>query len=325
MKILGLQGSPRKKGNTRYLLDAFMEAAASRGAVTQTVQVVDINVTPCTGCSVCEKKGRCVIKDDDMPASMYPMLREADIIVMGTPIYFYNAPARMKAFIDRTQALWSRKYKLGLTDPKRSFRKGYLLSVGATKGKNLFEGMDLTAKYFFDAVGAEYTGSLVYRLIENPGDMAAHPTVSQDVQKAVDDVLQPLLDRKKVLFVCRENACRSQMAAAFASSLGGLKIDAVSAGSAPVQTINETMTTAMAEIGCDMMYRSPRSLEAALAEFRPDIMVTMGCDENCPYIPGVTRLDWDLPDPAGKSIEVMRNVRDQVKSHVEQLIASLSA
>jgi arsenite transporter/arsenate reductase (thioredoxin) len=320
MMILGFQGSPRKKGNTNYLLSVFMDAAETLGAHARIIEVAKKNIVPCIGCGYCEKKGSCITKNDDMTNEIYPMLREAEVVVLAAPIYFYNVPAQLKALIDRTQTLWSRKYKLKLTDPARHYRRGFLLAQGATKGKNLFEGVELTAKYFFDAVGAAYNGRLTYRQIENIGDMEKHPTFHEEVTASVLELLTPLLGRKKVLFACRENACRSQMAAAFAQRLAGDKIEIASAGSEPAEKINADMANAMAEKGIDMGFRKTRSLDEAASELQPDVIVTMGCGEACPFIPGMQHLDWDLPDPAGKSMDVMRDVRDKIEQKVKALV-----
>jgi len=320
MMILGFQGSPRKKGNTNYILSAFMDEAENLGAQTRIIEVAEKNIVPCIGCGYCEKKGYCITKDDDMTNEIYPLLREADVVVLAAPIYFYNVPAQLKAPIDRTQTLWSRKYKLNLTDPARHYRRGFLLAQGATKGKNLFEGVELTAKYFFDAVGAGFKGSLTYRHIENIGDMKKHPKVHQDVTASVKDLLSPLLGRKKVLFACRENACRSQMASAFAQHLAGDKIEAVSAGSEPAEKINLDMVKAMAEKGIDMGFRQTRSLDKAASDLQPDIIITMGCGEACPFFPGMQRMDWDLPDPSGKPMDVMRDVRDEIEMKVKDFV-----
>ena len=320
MMVLGFQGSPRKKGNTRYLLSAFMAEAETLGAKTRIIEVAQKNIVPCIGCGLCERKGICVTKDDDMTQEIYASLREADAVILATPIYFYNAPAQLKALIDRTQTLWSRKYKLKLTDPARHYRRGFLLAQGATKGKNLFEGIDLTARYFFDAIGAEYTGSLTYRRIENIGDMEKHPTVHEDVTASVKQLLSPFLGRKKILFADRENACRSQMAAGFGQYLGGDKFEVASAGSEPAQHINSDMVKAMAEKGIDMGFRKTRLLNHAASEMQPDVIITMGCGEACPAIQGAERMDWDLQDPDGKSMDVMRNVRDDIEKRVKVLL-----
>jgi arsenate reductase len=323
MMILGFQGSPRKKGNTNYLLSLFMNEAENLGAQTRIIEVAQKNIVPCIGCGHCEKKGFCITKNDDMTNEIYPLLREADVVVLAAPIYFYNVPAQLKALIDRTQTLWSRKYKLNLTDPARHYRRGFLLAQGATKGKNLFEGVDLTAKYFFDAVGARFDGSLTYRHIEDTGDMEKHPTVHKDVTTSVKELLAPLLGRKKILFACRENACRSQMAAAFAQHIAGDKIEAASAGSEPAEKINLDTIKAMAEKGIDMGFRKTRFLDQAASDMQPDMIITMGCGEACPFIPGMQRVDWDIPDPAGKPMDVMRNVRDEIETRVKALVNNI--
>lgn len=319
MYVLGLQGSPRAKGNTNFLLDGLLDHLRQKGAETEKINVRRLRVEPCIGCGYCEEKGICVFADDDMTARIYSMLRRADVVVLAGPVYFYNFPAHIKAVIDRTQALWSRKYRHSLEDPGRPWRKGILLSVGATKGKNLFDGMKLTARYFFDAVGADYTDSIVYPRIEAPGDLAHHPGFADDIRSCSAN-LDSLFARKKILFACRENAGRSQMAAGFARYLAGGRIEALSAGSTPAPRVNPVMQEAMAEKGIDMAYRTPRSIEDAVSGTRPDMIVTMGCGEQCPYIPGVSYVDWDLPDPAGQSIDGMRQIRDEIEKRVRQLM-----
>ncbi len=320
MLILGLQGSPRKKGNTQFLLSAFMQAGEQQGALARTIQVVDRNIQPCKEYVVCEKKGTCPI-DDDMAADIYGQLRQAEVVVIASPIFFYNMTSQLKALVDRCQTFWARKYRLKLRDPLSRTRRGYLLSVGATRGKNLFEGLNLTAKYFFDAIDARFEGSLVYRGVEGPKDMARHPTVDADVRQAVEALMAPYRSRKKLLFLCRENACRSQMAGAFAQVLAAERFDVATGGSTPAPKTDPNMAAAMSERGVDMAFRAPQSIEAALAHGTPDVVVSMGCGEECPVIPGVRRLDWDLPDPAGRPLEVMRAVRDDIEARVKRLIA----
>jgi arsenate reductase len=324
MLVFGLQGSPRKKGNTNFLLSTFMEAAEKKGARTHTVDVTKKNIFPCKEYTVCEKRGFCPI-DDDVRDEIYPLLRQADVVVVATPIFFYNMSSQLKAVIDRCQMFWARKYKLRLKDPGADMRRGFLLSVGATKGKNLFEGLQLTTQYFFDAIWAKFEGSLTYRGIEGPNDLAGYPTVLEDVAKAVDSTLAPFLGRKKVLFVCRENACRSQMAGAFAQFTAGDKFEVLNAGSEPAEQVNPDMVAVMQEKGIDMGYRVPQSIAAAISRTKPDYIVTMGCKEECPHVPGARILDWDLPDPAGKPIEFMRDVRDEIEKRVKTFIDEIAS
>ena len=319
MLVVGLQGSPRKKGNTNFLLSTFMTAAEKLGARTIVIDVTQKEIIPCKEYTVCEKKGYCPI-EDDVKDEIYPLLREAELVVLATPIFFYNMTAQLKAVVDRCQTFWARKYKLKLKDPGASMRRGFLLAVGATKGKNLFEGLNLTTQYFFDAIWAKFDDRLTYRGIEGPKDMAAHPTVIQEVEEAAERLLQPFQGRKKVLFACRENACRSQMASAFAQFLAGDKLDVSNAGSEPAEKINPDMVKVMHEKGIDMGFRNPRSMEEAIANDTPELIITMGCGEQCPLIPGAKTIDWDLPDPAGKPMEFMRDVRDEIEKKVVNLI-----
>lgn len=322
MFVLGLQGSPRKKGNSNFLLSCFMQEAQRLGALCHVVDVEYKHILPCKEYIVCEKKGFCPI-DDDMQHEIYAQLRRADVIVAASPVFFYNVTAQLKALIDRCQTLWARKYKLKLQDPNSKFRRGFMLAVGASRGKNLFEGIHLTAKYFFDAADASYDGSLTYRGIESAQDIQKHPDAAEQVRQAAHDLLQPFTGRKKILFACRENACRSQMAAAFAQFLAGDRLEVYCGGSMPADQVNPVMVQAMQEQGIDMAFRRPKTIAAAMTEGRPDMIVTMGCSEDCPYVPGAVRQDWDLPDPAEKPLDFMRKVRDDIHERVLDFISAL--
>ncbi|MBL0731572.1 MAG: arsenate reductase ArsC [Desulfosarcina sp.] len=150
--------------------------------------------------------------------------------------------------------------------------------------------------------------------------MKKHPTVLQEAREEAEKLIAPLLERKKILFVCRENACRSQMAAAFAQYLAGDKLEVVSGGSNPANEINPVMIEVMAEKGIDMAFRIPESIDSAIAYTKPDYMITMGCKEVFPSVSSVRKIDWDLPDPASESIDFMRKVRDEIEEKVIQLI-----
>lgn len=316
MLVLGLQGSPRKKGNTNYLLSEFMAAAERLGAKTQTIHVDEKDIVPCKEYIVCEKKGFCPIKDD-MSREIYALLRRADVIVMASPIFFYNVTAQMKALIDRSQTLWARKYKLQLTDPARNYRKGFMLAVGATKGKNLFEGVSLTAKYFFDAVGAEYAGRLTYRHIENKGDMEKHATVREDVETAAGDLLNPMLARKAVLFCGKQDACLSQMACAFTQYHVGKDIAAFSGGENPAADIDPIMSEVMAEKGIDMAFRLPRSIQDVAGGRRFDRVVNMGATGVEALLPDVEAQTWGFGNTSKKKVDFMRRLRDDIEERVK--------
>jgi len=320
MLAIGLQGSPLKKGSTDYLLACFMEELEARGARVKIIDVPRKNIRPCRGCGFCEKKGFCVIDDDDMAGEIYGLLREAEIVVTASPVFFYSITAQLKALIDRSQTLWSRKYRFRLADPLKKIRKGYVLSMGGSSGRQLFDGVSLVARFFFDAIDADFSGSLFYRNIETPADMRNTPGLSKDIQDLITQNLMPAGPRKKVLFACRENACRSQMAGAFARLMGNDKVDVMTAGSSPAKTVNPLMMQVMAEKGIDMAFHNPRPLDEAIELLQPDMIITMGCGEECPVVPGVVRMDWNLPDPAHESIAFMQQVRDEIEKKVSKLL-----
>ncbi|BAH51244.1 arsenate reductase ArsC [Rhodococcus opacus] len=126
-----------------------------------------------------------------------------------------------------------------------------------------------------------------------------------------------------VLFVCVHNAGRSQMAAGFLSHLAGDRIEVRSAGSAPAATINSAAVEAMAEIGIDISGQSPNILTPDTVE-SSDVVITMGCGDTCPVFPGVRYRDWALDDPAGKGVDAVRPIRDEIKARVEALITELA-
>jgi arsenate reductase len=129
-------------------------------------------------------------------------------------------------------------------------------------------------------------------------------------------------DRPSVLFVCVHNAGRSQMAAGFLQELGQGRIDVRSAGSVPGPAINPVAVVAMAEVGIDIAGGQPTKLtDDAVAV--SDVVITMGCGDDCPYVAGRRYEDWILDDPAGQAIEAVRPIRDEIRTRVEQLIASL--
>lgn len=129
------------------------------------------------------------------------------------------------------------------------------------------------------------------------------------------------MTKPTVLFVCVHNAGRSQMAAGFLTALAGDRIDVRSAGSMPGEQINPAVVEAMGEVGIDIAGEQPKKLsdEAVLAS---DVVVTMGCGDECPYYPGKRYEDWVLDDPAGQGMEAVRPIRDEIKTRVEDLIAS---
>jgi arsenate reductase len=130
------------------------------------------------------------------------------------------------------------------------------------------------------------------------------------------------MSKPSVLFVCVHNAGRSQMAAAFLTHLSQGRIEVRSAGSAPSETVNPAAVQAMAEIGIDIAAETPKILtDEAVRE--SDVVITMGCGDTCPFYPGKRYEDWVLDDPAGKGVEAVRPIRDEIRRRVESLLAQL--
>ena len=127
-----------------------------------------------------------------------------------------------------------------------------------------------------------------------------------------------------VLFVCVHNAGRSQMAAGYLRHLGGDQIKVISAGTEPGTEINEMAMAVMLEEGIDLSTATPEKLSDQKV-LESDYVITMGCGDACPYFPGKTYLDWPLTDPKNQPIEVVREIRDEIKAKVEALIAEVKA
>jgi len=196
VKVLGIFGSPRRGGNTGLLLEEVLRGAEKEGAEVERLHVSDFTITPCKECHGCDQTGKCVIQDDMQ--KIYPILLEADIVILASPIFFYGISGWAKALVDRSQALWSRKYLV--KDPSMGKegkkREGFFISVGATKGQKVFEGAILTAKYFFDTFNAAYMGELVFRGIEAKGDILKYP---EALQQAFETGRKLVRDKKRDL------------------------------------------------------------------------------------------------------------------------------
>ncbi len=174
MMILGIHGSPRRDGNSDILLRAVLDAAAAAGATTRELFACDLDIHGCLECGGCDETGECVIEDD--MGQVYPLLEAADAIVMATPIFFYGPPAQLKALIDRAQAQWNKRRLSRLAGrPEGRKRAGWLVAVGATRGKNLFDGTSLVARYFFDALDMTCEEGLLLRQVEGKGDVLKRP------------------------------------------------------------------------------------------------------------------------------------------------------
>jgi len=170
-------GSPRIKGNTDLLLDEALRGAQSRGAEVEKLVVDKLNIAPCREYYRCLKDGNCAIRDD--MDDIYPKLLDAARVIVASPIFFYGLTSQVKALIDRSQAIWARKYVLKQHLPE-SGRKGAFIAVGATRGEKLFDGSILTVKYFFKTIGIKYVDELLIPGVDKKGEVKEHPTALSD-------------------------------------------------------------------------------------------------------------------------------------------------
>ena len=131
-----------------------------------------------------------------------------------------------------------------------------------------------------------------------------------------------MTDKPSVLFVCVHNAGRSQMAAGFLTALSDGRVEVRSAGSMPGDQVNPVAVQAMAEVGIDIADQQPKMLTTDAVQ-ASDVVVTMGCGDACPIFPGKRYLDWELTDPAGKNVDDVRPIRDDIDRRVRRLLSEL--
>jgi multimeric flavodoxin WrbA len=179
-----MYGSPRRKGNTSVLLDQAVQGAVAAGAQVEKIVLRDLKLSPCLELYGCKETGRCVIQDDFQ--KVVANLLSCQGLMLASPIFFYSVSAHTKMLMDRCQSLWVKKYWIdkipyGQPEPKR---KGLFISVGATKGKRLFDGTLLTIKYFFDVLDVELWKALLYRGLDFERDALTHPEYLQEAHEA---------------------------------------------------------------------------------------------------------------------------------------------
>ncbi len=152
MKVLGIAGSPRRKGNTSLLLEQVLDGASSVGAETEGVFLGELKIAPCQACNACREEGRCVIRDDMGP--LYEKLVSSDIIAIASPIFFGSLSAQTKIMIDRCHALWVGE-KTG-----RLKKHGIFLAAGAVDRRDFFENAGAIVKNLFATLGVVYRDEL---------------------------------------------------------------------------------------------------------------------------------------------------------------------
>ncbi|WP_373501878.1 flavodoxin family protein [Desulfococcus sp.] len=183
-KIVAIYGSPRRKGNTSTLLEQAVRGARDEGADVREFVLRDLKMSPCLEIYQCKTTGRCAIQDDFQ--ILHDEMLAADGLILASPIFFYTVSAHTKILMDRCQSCWVKKYWIDKVPfGKRPLkRKGLFISVGATRGKRLFDGALLTVRYFFDALDMGLWRALLYRSIDFEGDILKHPEYMEEAYRA---------------------------------------------------------------------------------------------------------------------------------------------
>ncbi len=180
--LVAVYGSPRRHGNTSTLLSHAVQGAKDAGFSVGEFFLRDLNISPCLEVYKCQQDGECAIKDD------FQALRDRILgskgLILASPIFFYTVTAQTKAFMDRFQSLWVRKYRIDQEQGKRPFkRRGAFVSAGATRGPRLFEGAVLSVRYFFDVLDMELRDSLLCRGLDAEKDVLEHPDYLEKAYK----------------------------------------------------------------------------------------------------------------------------------------------
>ena len=184
IKIVAIYGSPRRKGNSATLLKKAVEGARDAGAEVEEIVLRDLKMSPCLEIFGCTKSGECRLKDDFQKAR--DQILAAHGLILASPVFFYTVSAHTKILMDRFQSLWVKKYwidKSPKNHPKNK-RKGLLISVGATQGKKLFDGILLSVRYFFDTIDMKLWKSLLYRGLDFEGDVLKFPDYLDEAYEA---------------------------------------------------------------------------------------------------------------------------------------------
>lgn len=183
MKVAAFLGSPRENGNTELLLNSALEGVREQGHDTAVFNPNLLNFRPCQNCGGCDETGICVFRDD-MDA-IYRAIREADRIILASPIFFFGLSAQAKAMIDRCQSFWCEKYLLKKPIAAGPFgRKGLLLLVGGMKREEGVRCSETTARAFFRTVSVPEHATLSFLDVDKKGAVLTHPTALKDAYEA---------------------------------------------------------------------------------------------------------------------------------------------
>jgi multimeric flavodoxin WrbA len=183
MKIIAFQGSPRINGNTEILLNETIKGINEAGFEVQLFKLNFMNIKPCQDCGGCDKTGKCIINDD--MDEIYDAIREADRVILASPIFFFGLSAQAKIMIDRCQSFWCEKYLLNRPIPEGQYgRKGFLLLVGGMKKDIGIQCAEATAKAFFRTISVPEHKTLSFMGVDAKGAILEHPTALKEAYEA---------------------------------------------------------------------------------------------------------------------------------------------
>lgn len=183
MKVIAFLGSPREKGNTELLLNEALKGIGEAEHEIRIFRLNLMNIRPCQNCGGCEETGVCVIKDD--MCDIFDAIREADRIILASPIFFFGLSAQAKIMVDRCQAFWCEKYLLKKPIPEGPYgRKGLLLLVGGMKREEGIRCSETTAKAFFRTISVPNHETLGFLGVDAKGAILEHPTALREAAEA---------------------------------------------------------------------------------------------------------------------------------------------
>ena len=202
--VIGLSGSPRRRGNTEQLLDRFLAGASDAGGVVEKIILSELKYPSCKGCNACHKTGSCIMDDD--VNGLYDRLLAADCVVVSSPIYTMGITTELKSFIDRAHYLWVRFFVLGshiISREEKKFRRGYFLSTAGMGQNDVFDTAFPMMKAFFNILGFTHCVGVQAGNMDEYGGITGHPTALENAYQtgtlAVKGILSgyPCLEREK--------------------------------------------------------------------------------------------------------------------------------
>lgn len=193
--VLGISTSPRDNSNTDILLRVALEAASDAGAKIRYVRARDLSIAGCTACNACFETGRCVVQDDYQAVEQ--AIREADVLIIATPVFFLGPCAQAKAIIDRGQAFWAAKYVLK-SPPREPCssgpRRAMVIAIGGTPGRRMFSCIQLTMKCWLDAVDMTYAFNLFVNRVDEADAIRSQSTAMEEARRLASHLVAGIPD-----------------------------------------------------------------------------------------------------------------------------------